>query len=63
MPFMISGGGRYNINKYLSVDASLRYDVTFTNVENNTHPWFAAGRADTYNMTAGVEIGVNYILR
>ncbi len=56
-------GGRYFIDNGLWLDATLRYDVNFSIVENNRYKYYPVGRADTYNMTAGLEIGINYLIR
>lgn len=60
---VLSLGGRYALTHNLFVDASLRYDISFTNVEDKAYKYYTADRADTYNMTAGIELGVNYMLR
>lgn len=58
-----SAGARYTIANNLWLDASLRYDITFSRVEDKSYKYFPAGRADTHNMTAGLEIGLNYLFK
>lgn len=48
-------------NTYLVTAA--RFDYDFTNAEDDTYPNYTAGRADTYNMTAGIEVGLKYNFR
>ncbi len=58
-----SAGARYAITDMLSLEALLRYDISFTKVENDSYKLFPAGRSNTYNMTAGLEIGLNYLIQ
>lgn len=59
----VSAGVRYAATDNIWIDASVRYDMSFTNVENSSNNYFPAGRANTYNMTTGIEIGINYLLK
>lgn len=58
-----SAGVRYAIMDNLWLDASIRYDLSFTNVENKNYEHYPAGRSDTHNMTTGLEIGFNYLFK
>lgn len=58
-----SAGARFAITGNLWIDATLHFDATFTDVENKGHALFPAGRANTYNMTPGIEIGANYLIK
>jgi opacity protein-like surface antigen len=55
-------GARINLAKNLFLDAGLRFDYAFTNAENEDYIGYPTGRATTYNMNAGVEVGLKYFL-
>jgi hypothetical protein len=44
------------------VDGGLRLDGAFTNAEDKNAVGYTKGRAKTYNLNAGVELGVKYFL-
>ncbi|MEZ5068107.1 MAG: hypothetical protein R2847_06260 [Bacteroidia bacterium] len=38
----------------------MHFDYDITNAENEDYSGFTSGRADTHNMTAGVQVGLKY---
>lgn len=59
---MAGVGARVNLAKNLFLDAGLRFDGNFANIEED-QPVAVEGsttRANTYNFNAGVEVGVKY---
>ncbi|MBL7682123.1 MAG: PorT family protein [Flavipsychrobacter sp.] len=57
---MVGAGVRVNVAKNLYVDGGLRFDGAFTNAEDKDAIGYPTGRANTYNLNAGVEVGVKY---
>jgi hypothetical protein len=60
---MIMAGVQYNISNYLYLSAAWRFDYDFTNAEDDQNKVYASGRAKTYNMTSGLEVGVKYMFK
>lgn len=59
----VAGAGvRFALTQKLSLDAGIRFDYSFTNAENSDYVHYAPGRANTNNMTAGIELGLRYHL-
>jgi opacity protein-like surface antigen len=56
-------GVQFKLNSTLFLTAAARYDYDFTNAENKDYAGYPAGRADTHNSTAGLEVGLKYQLR
>ena len=56
-------GVQYRLDKALFLTAAARYDYDFTNAENKDYAGRTPGRADTHNMTAGLEVGLKYLLK
>ena len=56
-------GVQFRLDKSFYVTAAARYDYDFTNAENKDFAGYTAGRADTHNMTAGLEVGLKYLLK
>jgi hypothetical protein len=40
-----------------------RFDYDFTNAEDVSFVYYPLGRANTRNMTTGLEVGLKYMLR
>ena len=59
---MALAGAQYKLNHNLYLSTAVRFDTDFTNAEDDTYSGYVAGRAKTYNMTAGVEVGLKYML-
>jgi hypothetical protein len=55
-------GIRIRIQKTLFLTTGVRFDVDFTNAEDKDYSSYPAGRAKTYNMTSGLEVGLTYFL-
>jgi hypothetical protein len=44
----------------LFLTTGVRFDMDFTNAEDKDYALYSAGRAKTYNMTSGLEVGFKY---
>jgi Outer membrane protein beta-barrel domain len=60
---MASAGAQFRLDKKLFLFTTTRFDYDFTNAEDDSYRHYPSGRATTYNMTAGLEIGFKYLLR
>jgi hypothetical protein len=60
---MASAGAQYKLNPNLYLSTAVRFDSDFTNAEDDTFSGYVAGRDKTYNMTAGLEVGLKYLLK
>jgi hypothetical protein len=60
---MAAAGLQFKLDKQLFLTTTARFDYDFTNAEDDTYPHYSSGRADTHNMTTGVEVGLKYMLR
>jgi len=60
---MAAAGAQFKLNKKLFLTTTTRFDYDFTNAEDDSYRYYPAGRAKTYNMTAGLEVGLKYLLR
>jgi hypothetical protein len=56
-------GVQFRLDQTLFLTAAARYDYDFTNAENKDYAGRTPGRADTHNMTAGLEVGLKYLLK
>jgi len=56
-------GVQFRLDKSLYLTTAARYDYDFTNAENKDIAGYTPGRADTHNMTAGLEVGLKYLLK
>lgn len=59
---MAAAGAQVKLDKKLYLTTMARFDYDFTNSEDHDESFYLAGRAKTYNMTAGLEVGLKYIL-
>lgn len=57
---VVGAGVRVNIAKNLFADAGLRIDGAFTNAEDKDAVGYNTNRAKTYNLNAGLDVGVKY---
>lgn len=55
-------GIQLRMDRNLFLTAGVRFDVDFTNAEDKDYSSYPAGRAKTYNMTSGLEVGLKYFL-
>ena len=60
---MALAGMQYKLDKNLFLSTAVRYDYDFTNAEDDSYSGYTAGRAKTYNMTAGLEVGLKYVFK
>jgi len=59
---MASAGVQYKLNPSLYLNSAVRFDTDFTNAEDNDYSGRISGRRDTHNRTAGLEVGLKYML-
>jgi hypothetical protein len=55
-------GIQIKLQSDLFLTTGVRFDVDFTNAEDKDFTSYPAGRAKTYNMTSGLEVGLKYFL-
>ena len=55
-------GIQLRMDRNLFVTAGVKFDVDFTNAEDKDFTSYPSGRAETYNMTSGLEVGFKYFL-
>jgi hypothetical protein len=55
-------GIQIKLQRDLFLTTGVRFDVDFTNAEDKDFTSYPAGRAKTYNMTSGLEVGLKYFL-
>ena len=55
-------GIQIKLQRDLFLTTGVRFDVDFTNAEDKDYSSYPAGRAKTYNMTSGLEVGLKYFL-
>ena len=53
-------GIQIRVERNLFLTAGVRFDMDFTNAEDEDYASYPAGRAKTYNMTSGLEVGFKY---
>ena len=56
----VAAGIQIRLQRDLFLTTGVRFDVDFTNAEDEDYASYPAGRAKTYNMTSGVEVGLKY---
>lgn len=56
-------GIQFKVQPQLYVTTAARFDYDFTNAEDKNYVSYTAGRAKTYNSTAGLEVGLKYLLK
>jgi len=59
---MAAAGAQIKLKRRLYLSTMARFDYDFTNAEDDSYPNYPAGRAKTYNITTGLEIGLKYML-
>jgi|HubBroStandDraft_6_1064221.scaffolds.fasta_scaffold109628_2 hypothetical protein len=55
-------GAQYKIASQLFLTTLARFDYDFTNAENDKFSGYTPGRANTYNSTIGLEVGLKYMI-
>jgi len=58
---MAAAGVQFKLDKRMYLTTMARFDYDFTNAEDKNDAFYP-GRAKTYNMTAGLEVGLKYML-
>jgi hypothetical protein len=58
---MAAAGVQFKLDKRMYLTTMARFDYDFTNAEDKNDAFYT-GRAKTYNMTAGLELGLKYML-
>lgn len=53
-------GIQIKLQRDLFLTTGVRFDVDFTNAEDKNYTSYPAGRAKSYNMTSGLEVGFQY---
>ena len=56
-------GVQFKLDQNMYLVTAARFDYDFTNAEDHTYEGYSSGRANTYNMTAGIEVGLKYSFR
>lgn len=56
-------GVQFKLDQNLYLITAARFDYDFTNAEDDTYSLYTNGRANTYNVTAGIEVGLKYNFR
>lgn len=56
-------GVQFKVLPQLYVTTAARFDYDFTNAEDKDYANYIPGRAKTYNSTAGLEVGLKYMLK
>lgn len=57
---MANAGVQFRLSPNIFLQTGLNVDYDFSNAENKNYPVVVAGRGNTSNMTAGVQIGLKY---
>lgn len=57
---MANAGVQFKLTPNIFLLSGLQFDYDFTNAEDKDFAGFASGRSNTYNMTAGVQVGLKY---
>ena len=55
-------GAAYQITSSFRVNAGLRFDGSISSLEDKNSPNHPLGRANTHNLNAGLEFGIQYLL-
>ena len=60
---MMNAGMQCRIASGMYASTGVRFDYDFTNADLDKSVYYPAGRANTHNMTLGLEIGLKYVMR
>lgn len=55
-------GVQFKVQPQLYITTAARFDYDFTNAEDKDYASYIPGRAKTYNSTAGLEVGLKYLI-
>lgn len=53
-------GIQIKLQRDIFLTTGVKFDIDFTNAEDKNYALYPAGRAKTYNMTSGLEVGLKY---
>ena len=56
-------GVQFKVQPNLYITTAARFDYDFTNAEDKDYASYRPGRAKTHNSTAGLEVGLKYMLK
>lgn len=56
-------GVQFKVQPQLYITTAARFDYDFTNAEDKNYVSYVPGRAKTYNSTAGLEVGLKYMIK
>lgn len=57
---MANAGVQFRLSENMFLQTGVNFDYDFTNAEDKDYSAFPSGRANTNNMTAGVQVGLKY---
>jgi len=57
---MAIAGVQFKLSQDIYLQTGLYFDYDFTNAEDKDYPGFTAGRVNTYNMNAGLQVELKY---
>ncbi|MCO5284977.1 MAG: porin family protein [Chitinophagaceae bacterium] len=57
---MANAGVQFKLSPNIFLQTGLQFDYDFTNAEDKDYAGHISGRSNTYNMTAGVQVGLKY---
>lgn len=55
-------GAQFRLSPNVFLSTAVRFDTDFTNAEDEEYFSYEQGRAKTYNITTGLEVGLKYML-
>jgi len=61
--WMMNAGVQSRLSRDMYASTAVRFDYDFTNADLDRSGYYPAGRANTHNMTFGLEIGLKYVMR
>lgn len=59
---MANAGVQFKLSQNIYLQTGLYFDYDFTNAENKDFTGYPSGRANTYNMNTGLQVGLKYSL-
>ncbi len=60
---LAAAGAQFKLQPKVYITTAVRFDYDFTNAEDKDYPGYTAGRSKTYNSTAGLEVGLKYMIK
>jgi opacity protein-like surface antigen len=59
----VLAGAQFRLQPKVFLTTALRFDYDFSNAEDSDYPRYPTGRGKTHNSTAGLEIGIKFLLK